>query len=220
MAWDASEGLLICSGKGLPWWLSSEESACSASDMGRRHGSDSWFRKIPWRRNWQPTPLFLPGESHGQRSLVATVHRVTKIWTRLSMQQRYHVRHGFCNQDYYFWLYSVIFQDPLIFCRVQIGKSNRNIKAMTPVSFRCLMMSLILTISSLMIIRYCFDLVSFSGDFRGFCMAFPNMTVLTSQTRGPMWDLPQFSSIFRVSLIGQLVKNPPAMQETLVQFLG
>ena len=29
-----------------------------------------WVRKIPWRRAWQPTPLFLRGESHGQRSLV------------------------------------------------------------------------------------------------------------------------------------------------------
>ena len=28
-----------------------------------------WVRKIPWRRAWQPTPIFLPGESHGQRSL-------------------------------------------------------------------------------------------------------------------------------------------------------
>ena len=31
---------------------------------------DSWARKIPWRRKWQPTPVFLPGEFHGQRSLV------------------------------------------------------------------------------------------------------------------------------------------------------
>ena len=30
----------------------------------------SRIRKIPWRRKWQPTPLFLPGKSHGQRSLV------------------------------------------------------------------------------------------------------------------------------------------------------
>ena len=29
-----------------------------------------WFGKIPWRRPWQSTPIFLPGESHGQRSLV------------------------------------------------------------------------------------------------------------------------------------------------------
>ena len=30
----------------------------------------SWFGKIPWRKTWQPTPVFLPGESHGKRSLV------------------------------------------------------------------------------------------------------------------------------------------------------
>ena len=30
---------------------------------------DSWVRKIPWRRKWQPTPVFLPGKSHDQRSL-------------------------------------------------------------------------------------------------------------------------------------------------------
>ena len=35
----------------------------------RRCGFNSWVRKIPWRRAWQPTPVFLPGESHGQRSL-------------------------------------------------------------------------------------------------------------------------------------------------------
>ena len=31
---------------------------------------DSWLRKIPWRRKWQPTPVFLPGKSQGQKSLV------------------------------------------------------------------------------------------------------------------------------------------------------
>ena len=35
----------------------------------RRPGFDPWVRKIPWQRAWQPTPVFLPGESHGQRSL-------------------------------------------------------------------------------------------------------------------------------------------------------
>ena len=34
-----------------------------------RRGFDPWVRKIPWRRAWQPTPVFLPGKSHGQRSL-------------------------------------------------------------------------------------------------------------------------------------------------------
>ena len=32
-------------------------------------GFDPWVRKIPWRREWQPTPVFLSGEFHGQRSL-------------------------------------------------------------------------------------------------------------------------------------------------------
>ena len=36
----------------------------------QRYRFDSWVRKIPWRRAWQPTPVFLPGESHEQRSLV------------------------------------------------------------------------------------------------------------------------------------------------------
>ena len=40
----------------------------SAGDM--RLWFNPWVRKIPWRRAWQPTPLFLPGESHEQRSLV------------------------------------------------------------------------------------------------------------------------------------------------------
>ena len=34
----------------------------------RRCGFDPWFGKTPWRRKWQPTPVFLPGQSHGQRS--------------------------------------------------------------------------------------------------------------------------------------------------------
>ena len=34
-----------------------------------RHGLDPWVRKIPCRRKWQPTPVFLPREFHGQRIL-------------------------------------------------------------------------------------------------------------------------------------------------------
>ena len=36
----------------------------------RKSGFDPWVRKTPWRRKWQPTPVFLPGEFHAQRSLV------------------------------------------------------------------------------------------------------------------------------------------------------
>ena len=45
---------------------------------------DPWVRKIPWRREWQPTPVFLPGEFNGQKSLVGTVHGITKSRTQLS----------------------------------------------------------------------------------------------------------------------------------------
>ena len=51
---------------GLPRWLSGNESTYQC----RRCRFYPWVRKIPWRRKWQPTPVFLPGESHGQRSLV------------------------------------------------------------------------------------------------------------------------------------------------------
>ena len=51
---------------GLPWWLNSEESTCQS----KRLGFYPWVRKIPWRRKWQPILVFLPGKSHGQRSLV------------------------------------------------------------------------------------------------------------------------------------------------------
>ena len=49
---------------------------------------ETWVRSLgwedPWRREWQPTPVFLPGESHEQRSLVGTVQGVAKSQTRLS----------------------------------------------------------------------------------------------------------------------------------------
>ena len=45
----------------------------------RRHRFHPWVRKIPWRRKQQPTPVFLPGKSHGQRSPVG--YGVAKSWT-------------------------------------------------------------------------------------------------------------------------------------------
>ena len=53
----------------------------------KRYGFDPWVWKIPWRRKWQPTPVFLPGESHGQepdqlRSL--GLQRVRQDWSDLA----------------------------------------------------------------------------------------------------------------------------------------
>ena len=52
---------------GIPWWLSGKESPLQEC---RRQSFDPWVRRIPWRRKRQPTLVFLPGESHGHRSLV------------------------------------------------------------------------------------------------------------------------------------------------------
>ena len=50
---------------GFPSSSDSKESACNAGGPE----FSPWVRQIPWRRKWQPTPVFLPGEFHGQRSL-------------------------------------------------------------------------------------------------------------------------------------------------------
>ena len=69
-------------------WLSSKEPTCQC----RRHRFDPWVGKIPWRREWQPTPVFLPKEFHGQRSL-AIVHGVCKeLETTWQLSTYMHVR--------------------------------------------------------------------------------------------------------------------------------
>ena len=54
---------------GFPDGHSGKEPACQCSGP-KRHRFDPWVRKIPWRGAWQPTRVFLPRESHGQRNLV------------------------------------------------------------------------------------------------------------------------------------------------------
>ena len=55
------EGTFILFSKGLPGSSAGEESACNAGDSGP--GFNPWVGKIPQRRAWTPTPVFLPGES-------------------------------------------------------------------------------------------------------------------------------------------------------------
>ena len=50
---------------GLPWWLVGKNPPAV-----QELGFDPWIRKIPWGGAWQPTPVFLPGEALGQKSLV------------------------------------------------------------------------------------------------------------------------------------------------------
>ena len=62
---------------GFPGSAVGKEPACQCSRR-KRHGFNPWVGEIPWRRAWQPTAVFLPGQSHGQRH-----HRVAKSQTWL-----------------------------------------------------------------------------------------------------------------------------------------
>ena len=70
----------------VPLWkvlnTSTQVYRANAGDA-RNLGFDPCVGKVPGRMAWQPTPVFLPGESQGQRTRSATVHRVAKSQTRL-----------------------------------------------------------------------------------------------------------------------------------------
>ena len=80
----------------------------------KRHEFDPWVGKIPWRKKWWPTPVFLPGKSHGQRTLVGykrvgytRVHRVTKEWDTTQWLN---------NNSNKWLLYNVVQQSRLVIC--------------------------------------------------------------------------------------------------------
>ena len=67
----------------LPGWLSGKESTCQCRRHLRRR-FDPWVGKIPWRRKWQSTPVFLPGKSHATGGLQSMgLQRVRHDWTRM-----------------------------------------------------------------------------------------------------------------------------------------
>ena len=67
LKWLSSSSSIAC--LGFPGGASGKEPACQCRRL-KRCWFDPWVGKLPWRKPWQPTPVFLPGESHGQRSLV------------------------------------------------------------------------------------------------------------------------------------------------------
>ena len=80
-----NHGVSAMSPHGLgPLWAPKslpKESACNTGDPG----FNPWVRKIPWRRKWLPTSVFLPGKSHGQRSLEGGLQSMrSQSWTWLS----------------------------------------------------------------------------------------------------------------------------------------
>ena len=71
----------------IPRWLCGKGSACQC----RSHSFNPCFWKMPWRRKWQTTLVFLPGKSHGQRSLAGYNnpwdHKRVRYNYRLKQQQ-------------------------------------------------------------------------------------------------------------------------------------
>ena len=80
-------------------WLSAKESACQC----KRCRFDPWVRKIPWRRKWKPTPVFLPGNSHGQRILAGYSPRDHKepdrIWQLSTHKLDYTISKSFSGSE-------------------------------------------------------------------------------------------------------------------------
>ena len=72
---------------GLPWWLRQLRIHLQCE----RPGFDPWVGKIPWRRKWQLTPVFLPGESHGQRSLAGYSPWGQKEWDMTEWLSKRHI---------------------------------------------------------------------------------------------------------------------------------
>ena len=65
---------------GLPRWLSGKESAYQCRSH-RSHRFDTWVRKVPWRRKWQPTLVFAWDNPMDRGAWMAIAHRVAKSWT-------------------------------------------------------------------------------------------------------------------------------------------
>ena len=105
---DLPFGLLASSFEGFPGGASGKEPTCQCR-RHKRQGFDPWVGKIPWRRTWQSTPLFLPRESHGQRThgmepwTESTVYRAAKSWTRLKQLSTHATTSESC------WFFSVQF---------------------------------------------------------------------------------------------------------------
>ena len=76
----------------------------------QRSGFNPWVKKIPWRRKWQPTPVFLPGEFHRQRSLVGYSPCTDK---ELDMTERLTVLSHFSSVGLFATLWAVACHAPL-----------------------------------------------------------------------------------------------------------
>ena len=94
----------------LAWKIPWTEEPGRLQSMGSLRVRHNWvtslwlFTFMHWRRKWQPTPVFLPGESHGERSLVGCIYVVAQSWTRLkrlsssSSSMCVYIHHIYCRK--------------------------------------------------------------------------------------------------------------------------
>ena len=96
---------------GIPRWYNRKEPVCQAGDLRARF--DPWDGKIPWRRKWQPAPILLPGQFHGQRSLGLQSVRHKWVPPRGKMVHTYQTSYSVILWDYAYML-SVITLMPIL----------------------------------------------------------------------------------------------------------
>ena len=115
--------LFVCLPRAIPGGTSGKESACQCRRCNRCW-FDSWVGKSTWSRKWKPTPVFLPGKPHGQRSLMGYILRGSKRvghdWACIHHQEPWFIL-NLCQ-----WLY-------LLFCSYYLvyyftNGSNRSVK--------------------------------------------------------------------------------------------
>ena len=83
--------LHVAGSLGLPGCPNGKEPICQGRRC-KRHQFNPWVGKIPWRRNWRPTPVFLLENSMDRGAWRATVHRVSKSQIQLSAHTHTHTR--------------------------------------------------------------------------------------------------------------------------------
>ena len=119
---------------GLPWWLNGRESTCQC----RRRRFDLWVSYIPWRRKWQPSPVFLPRKSHGQRSLVCYSPWRPRVGHDLATKQQEQV--VLICQQIVFWSDSTIHK----LIREQLSSYFQRLSAAIPTTWMAWIDSIIL----------------------------------------------------------------------------
>ena len=106
--------------------LNAKESACNVG----RHRFNSWVGKIPWRRKWQPTSVFLPGEFLGDRSLAGP-----SPWSHKESDTNVQLTHTHTHTNYKQRSFWINYSNQNFIGREKINMANYEIKRKTYTNF-------------------------------------------------------------------------------------